>query len=115
MREQIDVLTELDELITSAEDQQDYCTETGPNKAMRAVVALREIRAAVAGLIGAAYEASGTLSHAYHTSLNGQLAEHAHTDYQRLDAALEAATLRNAKRQAKNAEWDAAQVRQWPQ
>lgn len=45
-------------------------------------------RAAVAELIEAAEEASATLGHAYHTTLTGQLAEYAHTAYQRLDSAL---------------------------
>ena len=47
-----------------------------------------ELRARVAELIEAARNASATLSHAYHTTLTGQLAENAHEDYQRLDAAL---------------------------
>lgn len=50
---------------------------------------LREARVAVAELIAAAREASGTLGHAYHTVLTGLLSEDAHTAYQRLDAALE--------------------------
>lgn len=45
-------------------------------------------RAAVAELIEAATNASATLCHAYHTTLTGQLADHAHEGYQRLDAAL---------------------------
>jgi hypothetical protein len=43
---------------------------------------------AVAELIEAAKQASATLGHAYHTTLTGKLAEYAHADYQRLDAAL---------------------------
>lgn len=39
-------------------------------------------------LITAARLASATLGHAYHTILTGKFAEHAHTDYQRLDDAL---------------------------
>jgi ribosomal protein L30/L7E len=39
-------------------------------------------------LVDAAKEASGTLGHAYHTTLTGELAEDAHKAYQRLDAAL---------------------------
>lgn len=45
-------------------------------------------RAALVELIEAAWQASATLGHAYHTVLDGQLAEYAHADYQRLDAAL---------------------------
>jgi len=39
-------------------------------------------------LIDAASSASATLGHAYHTVLTGNLADQAHADYQRLDAAL---------------------------
>ncbi len=52
------------------------------------IKAIGEARAAVAELVEAARQASATLGHAYHTTLAGQLAEYAHTDYQRLDAAL---------------------------
>lgn len=48
-------------------------------------------RAAIAELIAAATRASETLGHAYHTTLTGSLAEAAHNDYQRLDAAIDAA------------------------
>jgi hypothetical protein len=49
---------------------------------------LIDARDAVQKLIEAACKASATLGHAYHTELTGQLAEHAHDDYQRLDTAL---------------------------
>lgn len=39
-------------------------------------------------IVDAAKEASGTLGHAYHTTLTGSIAEDAHKAYQRLDAAL---------------------------
>lgn len=52
------------------------------------VVQVNAARAAVAELIEAAGKASATLSHAYHTQLVGGLAETAHSDYQKLDAAL---------------------------
>lgn len=41
------VLAELDELISNAEELQDYCSETGPNEAMRLASTLRAIRASV--------------------------------------------------------------------
>lgn len=46
------------------------------------------MNADIAELIEAARNASATLGHAYHTALTGELAEHAHRDYQRLEAAL---------------------------
>lgn len=49
---------------------------------------LNDAYRAVAELIAAARNASATLGHAYHTVLTGELAEQAHTDYQRLDIAL---------------------------
>lgn len=53
------------------------------------VTEIREARAAVAELIEAAREASGTLGHIYHTTpLRHDLEQHAHDGYQRLDAAL---------------------------
>lgn len=54
------------------------------------VVALHEARAAIAELIEAAREASGTLGHVYHTTpLSADLEQHAHDGYQRLDAAID--------------------------
>jgi len=50
--------------------------------------AIRQARAAVAEMIEAAKRANETLGHAYHTVLSGEIAENAHEDYQRLDAAL---------------------------
>lgn len=44
----LDILAELDELIACDSDQQDYCSDTGPNDAMRRVVALQQIRSGVA-------------------------------------------------------------------
>jgi hypothetical protein len=49
---------------------------------------IEEAIAQVEALVKAAREASATLGHAYHTTLSGQLAEYAHTDYQRLDSCL---------------------------
>ena len=51
---------------------------------------MRKARDAFAELIESAKETSGTLGHAYHTVLNGDLAEDAHTAYQRCDTALAA-------------------------
>lgn len=48
------VLVELDQLIAEAEDQQDCCSESGPNEAMKRALALKDIRAAVAELMEAA-------------------------------------------------------------
>ena len=44
-------------------------------------------------LIDAAVRASSTLSHAYNTVLTGELAENAHFDFMRLDAAIKAVRL----------------------
>ena len=47
-------------------------------------------RAAIAELIEAAREASGTLGHVYHTTpLSADLEQHAHDGSQRLDAAID--------------------------
>lgn len=78
MSRPVDVLATLDDAAMRVE------AIHGPT----AVYALREARAAVAELLEAARQASATLGHAYHTTLTGQLSEYAHTDYQRLDAAL---------------------------
>jgi len=67
----------------------EFATKRDPfgsaDEAMRKYI---EARDAVAELIEAATNASATLCHAYHTTLTGQLADHAHEGYQRLDAAL---------------------------
>jgi len=48
------VLSELDELIASAESEADYCSESGSNEAMKRLVVLREARDTVAKLLDAA-------------------------------------------------------------
>lgn len=50
------VLADLAELIGQAEETQDYCSDAGPNEAMRRAASLTEIYATVAELI----EALGT-------------------------------------------------------
>lgn len=61
-------LVELDELIGQAEEAQDYCSETGPNEAMKRAAALREIRESVSELlmagqrVSAAFRANGSRS-----------------------------------------------------
>jgi hypothetical protein len=47
------VLADLDELISQAEAEQDYCSETGPNEAMKRAASLKEIRAETAELVRA--------------------------------------------------------------
>jgi len=67
----------------------EFATKRDPfgsaDEAMRKYI---EARDAVAELIEAAKRANETLGHAYHTVLSGEIAENAHEDYQRLDAAL---------------------------
>lgn len=55
---------------------------------MKAAQRLDKVIADVEELLQAAWNASATLGHAYHTVLDGKLADAAHDDYQRLDAAL---------------------------
>lgn len=68
----------------------DYIDPDGHTYHFNEVEQVRKVRAVFDELIESAKEASGTLGHAYHTVLDGELAEYAHTDYQRLDAALDA-------------------------
>lgn len=74
----VDVLAVLDDAFTFCAGQNSGPTENE----------MRQARTAVAELIEAATNASATLCHAYHTTLTGQLADHAHEGYQRLDAVL---------------------------
>lgn len=60
-----------------------------PGDQLQKLADVRQARAAIAELIEAAREASGTLGHIYHTTpLHPELEQYAHDGYQRLDAAL---------------------------
>lgn len=77
----VDVLAVMDSC-TDELEKQPGCYYTDAAK-------LQEARAAIAELIEAAREASGTLGHVYHTTpLRHDLEQYAHDGYQRLDAAL---------------------------
>jgi hypothetical protein len=77
---------------THEDGTRDDNREQAMRAALDAVLADRcgDSCAVIAELIVAAKKASATLSHAYNTVLTGELAEFAHADYQRLDAALKA-------------------------